>query len=191
MKLFGLTGGIGSGKSTVSRMLVELGIPVICLDTLNREAASLPIVQDAIQQRFGTLVREELRKLVFANQETKIEMENLMYPHVLRLFKKKVAELKLMRTPFAFYDSALIMEMNQEKMFNAVVVVDCSHETRKARTNKRDGTDKALIDKIMSYQVMDFHRRMAADYIIENNGSIEALKDKVKEMLKALCYPSN
>lgn len=188
MKLFGLTGGIASGKSSVSRILTELGIPVICLDTLNREAAAQPAMQEAILSKFGTLDRQELRKIVFANQETKTEMENLMYPSVLRLFKSKIAELKLKRTPIAFYDSALIFEMKQEKMFTAVVVVDCPMEIRKARTNKRDGTDQAVIDKIMSYQVQDFHRRMAADYLIVNDGTLEQLKEQVLLLLRNISY---
>ena len=183
MNLYGLTGGIGSGKSTVSGIIQSLGIPVICLDTLNKEAAESVDVRYLILQYFGTLDRAKLREIVFGNPKSKSEMEQLMYPYVYKLYREKIAELESRGHACAFYDSALIFEMKQENMFKKIIAVECPEPNRIARATNRDGSNVEVIKNIISFQISDAERSRRSDYNIDNSGHKGLLHSKVLNML--------
>lgn len=186
MKLYGLTGGIGSGKSTVSTILRALGFEVICLDTLNKEAAKNPEVRDRILERFGTMDRNELRAIVFGDPQAKSDMEQLMHGYVHDLYKQRITELEAKGTKCVFYDSAIIFELRQSQMFDKIIVVDCPDFIRIDRATKRDSSNAEMIKKIVAFQVSDRFRRKFADYLIDNSGEEGKLGGKVLDMLYGL-----
>lgn len=181
MRLYGLTGGIGSGKSTVSKMLEEAGISVISADYLNLISAREPHIQQKILDRFGTLDRMQLRKIIFADMKAKKDIEAIMHPEVQDKYNKRLKELA--DKEVVVYDSALIFEMNQDSMFRGVIVVQCPEHVRRQRVLIRDNMDEEITDNIMGCQVSDDERWERADYLINNDGPMSALEKQTRELI--------
>ncbi len=183
MKLYGLTGGIGSGKSTVSKMFEKAGIPVIAADYLNLVAAKEKHIEKRIFDRFGTTDRLSLRKIIFSDKEAKKDMEAIMHPEVQNRFFNKLEELS--DQPTVVYDSALIFELRQEDMFEGIVSVLCNEDLRLKRILKRDGLKMTMqiARNIMACQVSNRERQERSDYIIHNDDSLDYLKEQVDSVI--------
>lgn len=183
MKLYGLTGGIGSGKSTVARIFEEKGIPIISSDKLNALAAKTPEIRSQILKRFGTTNRMKLRRIVFARPTERKAIEAIMHPEVQRRFFQKLEELSAQGHEIAIYESAIIFELQQESMFEAIIAVECPVEIRVSRVLMRDGMNEEIARNIVACQTSDEYRRSKASFIVTNTGSPEELKTQVEKVI--------
>lgn len=184
----GLTGGIGSGKSTVAAIFQACGIEVINADLLAREVV-IPGTEalDEIIRRFGAgildaagqLNREKLREIIFADQTQRDWLENLLHPLINQLMKTRIENAT---SVYCILESPLLLESKQHEMVNRILLVDVSHQTQLARTLQRDQSNAETVQAIIAAQLSREERRQKADDIIENESEISALRSAVTEL---------
>jgi dephospho-CoA kinase len=206
--LIGLTGPIGCGKSTVARMLGEIGGVVIDADDLAREATTpgSPALPD-IRQRFGDAVfdadggldRAALARIVFADTVALADLERIVHPRVRTLLDARLDEQTRERAPFVVVEAIKLVEGGLAERCDAVWVVDCAAETQRARLAGR-GSAPDDIQRRLATQGGDLAARLAAQLegrvpvrILSTEGSLdelrEAVEDALAEALDALVTP--
>ena len=181
MLVVALTGGIGSGKSTVSKRFESLGVPVIDADIIAREQVlpGSPALTE-ISQRFGReimapdggLDRSRLRALVFADAEKRRQLEQILHPRIAREMQHRLRGLS---SPYAILVIPLLLEAGQTHLADRILVVDCPEQLRAARVQKRDGLTQTQIEQIFAAQTDQAARLSLADDVIENAGDMASL----------------
>lgn len=185
MLTVGLTGGIGSGKSTVAECFARLGVPVIDTDVIAREltAPGMPALAD-IRTAFGEgvmtaaeLDRAALRQRVFADDTARRQLEAILHPRIRAAVEHRLRELD---APYALIVIPLLVEtQGYRALLNRVLVVDCPEDLQIARVTARSGLTRAEVESILRAQAPREARIAAADDVIANTGSREALCDEV------------
>ena len=184
----GLTGGIGSGKSTVAAMFEELGAHIIYADELAREAIAPGTTGfDAVVDRFGPEIVQEdgridrklLAALVFGQRDNMADLEAIIHPRV-------AAALSALReaidpTKVVIYEIPLLVELEMAERFDKVVVVLAPAVDRIVRLKARGLDDEDILER-MGQQASDEERRSVADYIIDNAGNREFLEKQVEQV---------
>lgn len=195
--IVGLTGGIGSGKTTVSNAFEALGIDVVDADVVAREvvAPNSPCL-NAIEQRFGpeilledrNLNRAKLRQIIFDDPEQKQWLDNLMHPAIRQAM---LAQLKQATSDYAILVAPLLFENGLERYTNVTCVVDIAPELQAERTVKRDNVPAAQVDNIIKAQISRAERLEKADFVFDNQGDwannqsqIASLHQKFTELSK-------
>lgn len=190
MFIVGLTGGIGSGKSTVTECFEQLGIAVVDADILAREVVEpgtpslIEIGQkfgNSILDENGALNRAKLREIVFTDSAKKSWLEELLHPAIRDLM---LSRLQNSPTPYTLLVSPLLLETDQHKLANRVLVVDVPVETQLKRTLKRDGSNEATIKSIINSQIGRAERLAAADDILSNDQPSDTLPARVLPLHK-------
>lgn len=185
MLVIGLTGGIGSGKSTVADLFAELGVPVIDADVIARELvepgqATLQRIVHAFGQEVlqpdGKLDRARLRTLVFSDPQQRQRLESIMHPSIRAALQKRAAAVT---APYCVVVIPLLFETGQADLVNRALVVDTRTETQIARTVKRSGLDRATVERIMAAQWQRARRLASADDVIANNSTLDELRAQV------------
>jgi dephospho-CoA kinase len=189
MLLVGLTGGIGSGKSTVAAMLAERGAVVVDADDLARRTVETGTPEfDRVVEAFGEVVlrpdgsldREALARVVFRDLEARRKLESIVHPEVARLFMEERGRHEG-TDRVVVYVVPLLVENWLQEMFEVVVVVAADQATRLARLEARGMAPEAARDR-MAAQLPDAERERVADVVIPNNGSIDQLERRVDEL---------
>lgn len=180
MKTLGLTGGIGSGKSTVSAMLASLGAALIDADANSRSVtaaggAAIAAIRsgfgDALLTPEGALDRAAMRTLVFQDPLAKQRLEAIVHPLVGQLGQQQLLAAQAAGCPVVVYDIPLLVESGRWRgQLDAVLVVDCLPDTQVARVVQRSGLDEAAVRAIMAAQATREQRLAAADAVIYNEG---------------------
>lgn len=182
----GLTGGIGSGKTTVAQYFSALGIPIIDADEIARYLTSHdPKTLAAITAHFGQTIlnpqgqidRHRLREIVFQHPSEKQWLETLLHPMIFQEIKLKIAQLK---SPYVIIVIPLLIETQARSLVQRVLVVDCPEDIQLARVTKRDGTDSETINRIIKQQASRTERLTIADDVILNDGSLSVLQEAVQ-----------
>lgn len=182
----GLTGGIGSGKSTAAEIFSELSVPLIDADIIARELVEPG--QAALKEiiaAFGrevldaeeNLDRARLRNLVFSSKEHKLRLETILHPRILQELSCRAARLT---APYCILVIPLLIETDQKNLVNRILVIDTSEEVQRRRLKTRDGFSDAEIDAALRAQSTRTARLAAADDIIENNTDLATLRHQVK-----------
>ena len=184
----GLTGGIGSGKSAAAQIFRTCGVEVIDADSLAREVVEpgQPALSD-IAAYFGSelltaeghLDRAALRKVVFSNPEQKSWLENLLHPLIAELLQRR---LNATKSPYAILESPLLLETEQYKLVDRVIVIDVNEEIQIDRSVRRDGSDETVIRSIIASQVDRAKRIQHADDLVSNEEGLEQLREKVEAL---------
>jgi len=186
----GLTGGIGSGKSTVAAMLADLGATVIDADAIARAvtapggAAIAPIrahFGDHFISPDGALDRAAMRHLAFADAGAKQQLEAIVHPLVQQETWRQAALEQAAGCPCLVFDIPLLVESNHwRQQVDQVLVVDCTPETQIARVMARSALDRAAVEAIIAAQASRARRLQAADIVILNEGiSLSVLRAQV------------
>lgn len=197
--IVGLTGGIGTGKSTVSRKLRERGYPVIDLDVISREVIEYPEVIDELVRNFGneilenqnntsgkkSISRNKLRQTVFKEEKKVSVLNSIMHPPIVKEMRRQIEELrKSYKT--VFVEVQLLFEAKLEKEFDIIVLVYADKKTQLERVLKRDGRSKGEVRQIINAQMDMTEKRRLSNYIIENNGDSEMLDLEIEKFIKKL-----
>ena len=193
MKLYGLTGGIATGKSTVSRLFAERGVPLIDADVLAREAVApgSPGLAE-IAARFpgvvvdGVLDRKKLGERIFSDPAERAALNAITHPRVRALAFAQSQALAAAGAPFAIYDVPLLIEGRLHEGMDGVILVYCAPEVQRARLMARDGLTAAQADARLAAQMPIDAKRPYATWIIENGGTIEATRSQVDAVLARL-----
>ena len=197
--IVGLTGGIGTGKSTVSRKLRERGYPVIDLDVISREVIEYPEVIDELVRNFGneilenqnntsgkkSISRNKLRQTVFKEEKKVSVLNSIMHPPIVEEMRRQIEKLrKSYKT--VFVEVQLLFEAKLEKEFDIIVLVYADKKTQLERVLKRDGRSKGEVRQIINAQMDMTEKRRLSNYIIENNGNSEMLDLEIEKFIKKL-----
>ena len=190
--IIGLTGGIASGKSTVSNILSNLGAIVIDADKISRQIVEKgsPILMN-IQSSFGedilfdngTLDRKKLARLVFNNSDLLKRLNEITHPHIIEEIKKEIYWHSLNSTSSVIIvDAALLIEMNLTGLVEEVWVVAVPLELQRERLHQRENLSVVEVDKRIGAQMSLEDKLAYADEVIDNSGDFEQLEIKVKEL---------
>jgi dephospho-CoA kinase len=186
MLKIGLTGGIGSGKTSVSDIFSELGVPVIDTDLVARQltardGAALPEIRSAwgesVMRPDGELDRDALRRRIFADPEERRRLEAILHPLIRR---QVVAELAALDAPYVVVVIPLLVETgNYRELLDRVLVVDCPESLQVERVRARSGLSAEEVSAIISAQADRSSRIAAADDIIVNAANSRSLREQV------------
>jgi len=189
----GLTGGIGSGKSTVAKTLKAKGIQIIDADKIAREvvapgeSALLKITEyfgKEILLPDGSLNRSELKAKIFSDPTAKKRLEDILHPSIRQRILQRVDEA--IDTPYVVADIPLLVENNYPNYFDRVVVVDCTEAQQIARVKARDELPEAQIKSIMKSQATRENRLAAATDVIDNTGDLSSLNTQIEKLHETL-----
>jgi len=194
--IVGITGGIGSGKSAVTILLEKQGITVVDADVAARVIVEQgkPALQ-AIAQHFGeeillpdgALDRAELRKLIFSDDSARLWLEQLTHPLI---GEEIFAQLQASNSPYTVLSSPLLLETQQKKLADYIVVVDVPEDTQIERTVARDNNDEAQVKRIIAAQMSRRDRLALADFVIDNSKSLADLEQGVSQLHEKLLLMS-
>lgn len=185
MKTIGLTGGIGSGKSTVARVFETLGAPVFYADSVAKQAYELPHIEAQVRAQFGEetygpegVNKAFLAQTVFANAELLRRLEQIIHPYVAEKWKQFTQEHRA--KPYVVKEAAILFETNGHETCDAVILVTAPEEDRILRVMKRDGTSYEAVKERMGKQWTDDQRRLLATYVVENTNREPMLENLLR-----------
>jgi dephospho-CoA kinase len=188
---FGLTGSIGSGKSTVADMLRSRGIPVLDADAIARQVSRDPGTLEAVVLEFGSefvletdLNRPKVAALIFNNPEARAKLNAIIHPRVRAEMTRLQANLELEGAKLVAQDIPLLFENGYEKLFDATILVDAPLEDRIARVQARDGLTRDAILARDAVQMPASEKRLKATYILENDGDLAHLERQLVVLLE-------
>jgi len=194
LRLYGLTGGIASGKSTVSTMLRELGAQVLDADVIAREVVEpgTPGLA-AVAARFpgvlgpdGRLDRAKLGARVFADPTERAALNALVHPLVRQAFLEKVQALAAQGVERVVYDVPLLIEAGLQAGMDGVVLVWVPRPLQKARLMTRDGLDEAAAEARLAAQLPLDSKRPHATWIVDNSGELASTRAQVEQVWRAM-----
>lgn len=183
--IVGLTGGIASGKSTVSKYFKEFGAEVLDADLVAKElsekkeniAKMVEIFGDDILDETGNILRQKVREKAFLEKEKLQKLNELLHPQVIEVFKNKKENTK--QDEIVIFDIPLLFEAGMEKLCDTVIVVYVSKRVQIERMLKRDRHGIELAERIIDSQMSMSEKMDKADIIINNNCTLEDLKNNV------------
>ena len=189
--IIGLTGGIASGKSTVSKYLAEKGFKVYDADKIAKDISGKKSVQEEIILTFGDKIldengnidRKKLKEIVFGDKEKLKQLNAIIHPKVIDFYK----ELKEKNTDkIIIFDVPLLFESGIDKFCDKILVVISDYEIQINRIVERDKIDRDLAEKIIKSQLSNEERIKKANVVIENNSSLEDLFEKVERFCEEI-----
>ena len=195
MKKVGLTGGIGSGKSTVARMLGGAGLAVVDADQVARDIMEpgSPVLEE-VAAAFGAdligddgaLDRGELARRAFATTEDTLRLNAITHPAIRAESERRFAAAEEAGEQAVIYDMPLLVDLGLNQDMDLTVVVDVDKEERIRRLVDKRGLDEADARARMAQQIDDATRLAAADVVIDNNGPLDALEPQVAALIKKI-----
>ena len=192
--ILGITGGIATGKTAVSDILKNLDIKVIDMDIISREVIKLPKIIQSIQNEFGsgvvkngTVDRKLLREFIFDDKAKVQKLNNIMHPAIIEKAKNEIDRLKS-STPLIVVVIPLLFETNLEYLTDSILLVTADYDKQVERIMTRDNSTKTNAENIIAAQMPLSEKVKKSNYVIENNGTYEELKEKVFTFLKTLNY---
>jgi dephospho-CoA kinase len=195
MRVFGLTGNIGSGKSTVAAMLRDAGIPVLDADRISRDVtAPGGRAYDAVVQAFGrgilrgdgSIDRKRLGEIVFSDTGSRERLERITHPAIFGAMKEAIAGIERGGHRAAVVEAALIHESGKKGLFEAVISVTCDRETAISRLAAREGMSRSRAEARLRAQMDADRKAGASDYVIDNSGDVESTRRQVDAIVRAL-----
>ena len=193
--IVGLTGGIATGKSTVSRFFRNLGVVVIDADDLARQIVEpgRPAL-DEIVDAFGedvladdeSLDRTRLGEIIFRDEQARKQLESITHPRIAQAMLEGAAQAFEEGQRWIIYDAALLVESGTHGMLDALIVVHCSEQTQRHRLRRRDDLNDEEIERRLRAQMPLSEKRRAADFVIDNDGSLDETHRQVEELKKQI-----
>ena len=188
----GLTGGIGSGKTTVSNFILEYGIPVYNSDSQGKKLmnTNLELINDIVNifgesvYNNGILNTNLLSSIVFSDSEKIKQLNNLVHPKVVEDFNQWVG--KNNNQPILVKEAAILIESGAYLDMDKIILVISKKSNRINRVSKRDNSDLESIEKRINFQLTDDEKIKFADYIIENNSTLDDLKNEVLRVINEI-----
>lgn len=190
-----VTGGAGSGKTSVCNHLISLGLKVISTDRIAREVVSAGsqvlraiVAQfgDGVLKADGSLDRPLLREQIVADIDKKQMLEDIIHPAILKRMHEMVDDLQQRHEPIVVVEVPLLFELDLADTFDLVVMVTASRERKIDRMVKRDGVSRESADALLGLQLPDSEKIEQSDIVVKNDGSPEELNESVQALYQAL-----
>lgn len=185
----GLTGGIGSGKSTVAQLFREQGVAIIDSDAISHQltqagGAAIALVGQAFGEEFltptGALDRAKMRERIFADTPARRRLEAILHPLIRA---QMLEQARAASSPYVLLVVPLLFEaMGYLELMRRVLVVDCAEETQVTRAMRRSALDAHVVRAIMAQQISRAERIRRADDVIHNDGSLDDLRPQVARL---------
>ncbi len=184
----GLTGGIGSGKSTAEALFARLGVPVLDADRLAREVVEpgqpalgelVALLGPDILTAEGRLDRPQVRERVFKDAHLRRRVEGIVHPRVRRLMETRAERVQ---APYCVLAIPLLLEAGQRELVDRVLVIDTPRELQIQRTCARDRASPEAVARVVDAQLSRGERLAAADDVIHNDGDLEYLASQVEQL---------
>jgi dephospho-CoA kinase len=194
MRVWGLTGNIGSGKSTVARLLAARGVPVVDADQVAREVVQpgTPALREiaarwpSVLAPDGTLDRRALSARIFADAKERAELNRIVHPRIAEEVSSRLGALAGKGHPVAVYEAALIVENRLHEGLDGLVVVTAPEAAQLARLRERDGMSEAEARARLASQLPAADKLRHATFVIDNQGSEAELEAQVDRLLLAV-----
>lgn len=195
--IIGLTGGIGSGKSSVAKLFEQWGAMVVDADVLAREivapgSQTLHSIQEAFQDQEvlledGSLDRAKLASIIFNDSQKRAELEAIMHPAIRQIWLQRLANLKSRAPLMIVYVAPLLFESDQPSPeLQSIVLVTAPEDLRIQRVTQRDGIPKTAAMQRMAAQLSDEAKSKRSNYIIANDSTFETLARRSKKVFEEL-----
>ncbi len=192
MRVFGLTGGVATGKSEVAAVFANKGIPVVDTDPIAHHLLDKnEKVQTEVEETFGTLDRHNLRQVVFSDPEKRKKLENILHPPIWREVEDQLQSLEEQEDPpdFVLIVVPLLYETKSQNRVDRVVAVICPERTQLERLVERDGISSELAQAMMKAQMPNREKQKRADFLIKNDTSLETLRKQTENLIDQLTIP--
>ena len=191
MLIIGLTGNIGCGKSSLSKIFMDKGIDVVDADIVSRQIFEDEELLQTVFEKFGpsiknndgSLNRKALGNIVFNNDEKLIELNNITHPRIKDKIFNQIRNLEEQGKPIVILDGALLVETGYLDDIDKLIVVTCDEEIQIERIKKRDNCTKLEALSRIKSQMSQVEKVKYADYTIDNSGTIEELKNKAYKFM--------
>ncbi len=190
-RIIGLTGGIASGKSTVAKILRELGAPIVDADQVARDVVEpgTPALEEIVA-RFGPevvdadgrLERKRLGDIVFADDDARAALNAIIHPRIAAASQQRIAALAAAGEPIVVYEAALIVENKLTSWMEALIVVSVSRGVQVPRLMARDGIDAIAAEARLAAQLPLEDKVAVADYVVDNSGTLEQTRAQVERL---------
>lgn len=190
LPMIAITGGIATGKSTVSDLLRQQGQVVICADGLVKEIYQQEETVDFVSRLSYVAVKEGkidfafLRQLFFNDRSIQLQLENYIYSHLPLAFNQKMKE----QWPehYLFYDVPLLFEKSLDERVDLSICVYCPRDIQKERLLKRDGNTDELVEKILSSQMNIEDKKKRSSLVVDNSGTLKQLEEQVPKLIRSI-----
>jgi dephospho-CoA kinase len=194
LKFVGLTGGIGCGKSTVGRMIHELGVPVLDADRIARDVvvkgqpahADIAAAWPDVMTAQGELDRKRLAARIFSDPAARARLEAITHPRIQQQALAEAAALARAGHRLAFYEASLLVEIGRHRDFDGLVVVTADEEQQIARVMARNGSTREEARARIAAQLPLAEKRKVATHVIDNSGDLAATRQQVEAMIASL-----
>lgn len=193
--ILGVTGGIASGKSTVTKILASLGAAVVSADQLARQAVR-PGTEtlERLVRRFGpsilrpdgTLDRKSLGSLVFADGAARNDLNAIVHPAIAALAEARLQVLSSQGLPLIVYEAPLLFEAGAAERVDAVLVVRLDEDLQLRRLRERDGLDEGAARARIASQMPQEEKVARADFLVDNSGSLQQTEEQVRRLFNRL-----
>ncbi len=198
MKIIGLTGGIGSGKSTIAQFFKELGAVIIDADQIAHELYEKdPTITQTLIKKFGREIlhfshnkidRKKLGEVVFADSEKRKELEVIIHPLIRLQIEKEIEEAKKNNPPLIIVNAALLVETGFYKLYDGLIVVQATAEQQIERVKKRDQLSEREIEQRLTSQLPLSEKIKLANWVIKNSGDLKETKKQVVTLFNQLVF---
>jgi len=194
MKIAGLTGGIGSGKSTVARLFGELGVHWVDADDVAREVVepgtpALAKIAEHFGEQIltceGALDRAQLRGIVFQEPEERVWLESLLHPIIREDLIRQLSPQNY-QLPYVLLVSPLLLETDQHELVDRIIVIDVPKDVQLERTMARDTNSREQVERIIAAQMPRKDRLARADEVIDNDRPLDDVTRQVRELHEKL-----
>lgn len=194
-KRIGLTGGIGAGKSTAAKRFRELGVLVLDADEISRASLKkggacysdvIALFGSKILTLDGEIDRKKLASIVFADEEKRRQLNAIVHPYVIETMFSRAEEALCKSGGIAVFEVPLLFESGMHEKMDRNILVACTEEKRLKRIVVRDNTTRQAALARIRAQMSEEEKRLLADYILENDGTIEQLNAQIDALLEEL-----
>ena len=188
MEKYAVTGNIACGKSLASKIIKELGFPIVDCDDIIKALYESDAIIKKIDSIFpqvitgGQVDLKKLSEMLFSEKENKLKFEELIYPHVIEKFNKFIDKNSMREKVFVIVP--LLFEAKMEKYFDKIILILADEDIRKERLMKRKTILSDFTDLVLKSQIPQEEKVKKCDYVVENNGSIEEFKNQLVKILE-------
>lgn len=188
MRIIGLTGSIGMGKSTTMQLFAEQGVPVYDADAAVHAiyaGEAVPVVEAAFPGTIadGKVDRQKLSARVLGNPEALKKLEQIVHPMLGAHRQQFLADAEKSGAPVAVLDVPLLFETGGEKRVDAVVVVSAPAEIQRARVLARENMTQEKLDAILARQTPDAEKRKRADFVVDTSSGLDPVRERIRDIL--------